>query len=111
MNVVEAEGHGGYEALQRDLDGQAKVLLQQGAGECPHRFWLLEIHPGGDDNDDVAVSLGRVGIQPIKLQWGIYGMISLARLVVVSTGAYLVPGVSNLVPAFLRFEKNQKGNF
>lgn len=57
MDVVEAKGHGGDEALQRDLDGQAKVLLQQGAGESPHRFRLLEIHPGGGD-DNVALSVG-----------------------------------------------------
>lgn len=27
VDVVEAQGDGGYESLQRDLDGQTKVLL------------------------------------------------------------------------------------
>lgn len=44
VDVVEAQGHGGYEAFQRDLDGQTKVFLQQGAGQCSHRLWLFEIH-------------------------------------------------------------------
>lgn len=50
MDVVEAEGYGGDEAFQWDLDGQTKVLLQQGARESSHCFWLLEIHPGGGNN-------------------------------------------------------------
>lgn len=50
VDVVEAEGHGGDEALQWDLDGQTKVLLQQGAGKSSHCFRLLEIYPGGDGN-------------------------------------------------------------
>lgn len=50
MDVVEAEGDGGYEALQRDLDGQTKVLLQQGAGQCSHRLRFFEIHSKGETN-------------------------------------------------------------
>lgn len=47
VDVVEAEGDGGDEALQRDLDGQAEVLLQQGAGQRSHRLRLFEIHTRG----------------------------------------------------------------
>lgn len=50
MDVVEAEGDGGYKALQRDLDGQTKVLLQQGAGQSSHRLRLFEINTGGETN-------------------------------------------------------------
>lgn len=46
VDVVEAEGHGGDEALQRNLDGQTKVLLQQGAGQRSHRLRLFEVHTG-----------------------------------------------------------------
>lgn len=48
VDVVETEGHSGYEALQRDLDCQTKVLLQQGAGQRSHRFRLFKIHTGGE---------------------------------------------------------------
>ena len=47
VDVVEAQRHGGDEALQGDLDGQAKVLLQQGAGESPHRLRVLKVQPAG----------------------------------------------------------------
>lgn len=50
VDVVEAEGDSGYEALQRDLDGQTKVLLQQGAGQRSHRLRLFEVHTGGETN-------------------------------------------------------------
>lgn len=56
VDVVEAEGDGGYEALQRDLDGQTKVLLQQGAGQRSHRLWLLEIH-SGHETKNVNISI------------------------------------------------------
>ena len=53
MYVVEAQGDGGDEALQRDLDAQAKVLLQQGAGQGSHCLWFLEIHPVGKKNGQI----------------------------------------------------------
>lgn len=60
VDVVEAQGDGGDEALQRDLDGQAKVLLQQGAGQGSHRLGLLEIHTGGEAEADTC-GWGRAG--------------------------------------------------
>lgn len=50
VDVVEAEGDGGYEALQGDLDAQTKVLLQQGAGQRSHRLRLFEVHTTGETN-------------------------------------------------------------
>lgn len=52
VDVVEAQGDGGDEALQRDLDAQVKVLLQQGAGQRPHRLRFLKVHAGGGTKTD-----------------------------------------------------------
>ena len=54
VDVVEPQGHGGDQALQRDVDGQAKVLLQEGTGQRPHRLWLFEIHPGREEKGNQA---------------------------------------------------------
>lgn len=48
VDVVETKRDSGDEALQRDLDGQTKVLLQKGAGQSSHCLRLFEIHTRGD---------------------------------------------------------------
>lgn len=43
VDVVEAQRDRGYEALQRDLDGQPKVFLQQRAGQRSHRLRFFKV--------------------------------------------------------------------
>lgn len=47
VDVVKAKRDGGDEPFQGDLDGQAEVLFQQGAGEGSDSLRVLEVQPAG----------------------------------------------------------------
>lgn len=90
VDVVEPQGDGGDEALQRDLDGQAEVLLQQGAGQSSHCLWFFKIHTGGETKMHVLF------LHPTSCPWGI--MVIYKKLVYSICGVFFQQVDVNIIP-------------
>lgn len=66
VDVVQPEGHGGDQPLQRDVDGQPEVLLQQGAGQRPHRLRVLEVQAASNKQRMAAAPAPPSALLPLS---------------------------------------------